>query len=717
MKSSTHDPAPVPRAAGPDPERPDDAAELLWQRWRRGDRPDVAAFLAEAGPLAPGAVAAVLRVDQRQRWQAGERVPAEDYLRRYPDLRGQPETAVDLVFNEFLLRERLGERPDAGEYLARFPEYADTLRPQIELHRAMQGDSLDPPKPPRPGEQPTTIDAGDGALLGGPPGRIRVALVAGSGPQPIREVQALLRKRWRVGGLIGTGAFVVFVIVQTSALVQDPGLSLPHWLITAEFWLILVTLAVFTGILWSKRPLSLAWLRGIETVLVGVCLAHMALLVWLDLQFGRSLVRLLAEGPVHWGHPVAYWAFPFFVLIVGYGTLIPNTGRRCLLVVGIMALTPLTVLAVTGLSVGATLTSNLGFLLLYLAMYMAVAVAIAVYGSHRIEVLRQEAFEARRLGQYRLTQRLGAGGMGEVYLAEHALLRRPCAVKLIRPERAGDPQNLRRFEREVQSMAALTHPNTVEIFDYGHAQDGTFYYVMEYLPGLSLEQLVNRHGPLPPGRAVHLLRQVCGALAEAHAAGLVHRDVKPGNVLACERGGRHDVAKLLDFGLVQTHDLAGGAGADRLTQVGVIAGTPAYMSPEQAAGRDDLDARSDLYNLGAVAYFLLTGRPPFVRDTAVQTLAAHLGEPVVPPSRLRCDLPADLEAVVLRCLEKDPARRYPGAEATERALAACACAGEWSWEQAAGWWRERAADQPPVVTCQSNAGGAAGAELQGAGRE
>jgi serine/threonine-protein kinase len=194
-----------------------------------------------------------------------------------------------------------------------------------------------------------------------------------------------------------------------------------------------------------------------------------------------------------------------------------------------------------------------------MSTWLVIAVGFSIYGSHKISVLRQQAFEARRLGQYQVKHRLGRGGMGEVYLAEHVLLHRPCALKLIRPERAGDPTNLARFEREVQATAALDHPNIVEIFDYGRADDGTFYYAMEYLPGLSLQELVGRYGPLPPERAVHLLRQVCGALQEAHAAGLIHRDVKPGNVLVCKRGGRHDVAKLVDFGLVRAHGRAAGA--------------------------------------------------------------------------------------------------------------------------------------------------------------
>ncbi len=205
-----------------------------------------------------------------------------------------------------------------------------------------------------------------------------------------------------------------------------------------------------------------------------------------------------------------------------------------------------------------------------------------MFGSHRIQVLEEQAFEAQQLGQYRLGKRLGSGGMGEVYLAEHLLLRRPCAVKLIRPEQAGDPTNLQRFEREVQAMATLTHYNTVEIYDYGHADDGTFYYVMEYLPGQNLEHLVGNHGPLPPARAIHLLRQVCRALREAHGVGLLHRDIKPSNIIACERGGVYDVVKLLDFGLVQETRL--GKNDDRLTQHGTIIGSPPYMSPEQAAG-------------------------------------------------------------------------------------------------------------------------------------
>jgi serine/threonine-protein kinase len=236
----------------------------------------------------------------------------------------------------------------------------------------------------------------------------------------------------------------------------------------------------------------------------------------------------------------------------------------------------------------------------------------------------------------------------------------------------------------VQATAALTHPNTVEIYDYGRAEDGTFYYAMEYLPGLTLDQLGERHGPLPPARAVHLLRQVCGALREAHGVGLIHRDIKPANIIVCTRGGIHDVVKLVDFGLVRGIDP--GADGGRLTQDGAIAGTPEYMSPEQAEGAAGLDGRSDIYSLGAVAYFLLTGRPPFRRATTLQLLFAHAREPVEPIAALRPEVPADLRGVVQRCLEKDPGRRYPDVAALDQALAACQAREPWTEAQAATWW-------------------------------
>lgn len=294
--------------------------------------------------------------------------------------------------------------------------------------------------------------------------------------------------------------------------------------------------------------------------------------------------------------------------------------------------------------------------------------------------------------------------MGEVWLAEHGLLKRPCAVKFVRPELAENPSTAARFAREVQAVTGLNHFNTVRVYDHGRADDGSFYLVMEYLDGPTLEVLVREVSALSPGRAVYLLRQLCGALAEAHAVGLVHRDLKPGNVIVATLGGQHDVAKLLDFGLVQ--DLSADADA-RLTRTGTVLGTPAYMSPEQATGETMMDARGDVYSLGAVAFFALSGRPPFQGKTLGQILAAHRSE--VPPSltHLRPEVPADLAAVVARCLAKEPGERFQSATDLDRALGKCSCANDWSAERAAGWWAElsradsRRQDEPEV-NCGSN---------------
>jgi serine/threonine-protein kinase len=296
---------------------------------------------------------------------------------------------------------------------------------------------------------------------------------------------------------------------------------------------------------------------------------------------------------------------------------------------------------------------------------------------------------ARKLGQYQLKQRLGEGGMGEVYFAEHVLLRRPCAVKVIRPSQAGDPDTLQRFLREVQVTATLTHPNNIQIFDYGQASDGTVFYAMEYLSGLNLDELVRRHGPLPPRRANFVLRQLCGALAEAHAISLIHRDIKPSNVILCQRGGLHDVVKLLDFGLarMQSTETAGRT----LTQAELIFGTPAFMSPEQASGKKQLDERSDIYSLGALAYFLVIGQPPFVRDSVVETLNAHINEEAVPLRSSRHDLLEDFESIVLRCLAKRPGERFSTVSDVQQALLTCG-QNDWTELEAAAWWNGHLTD-------------------------
>jgi serine/threonine-protein kinase len=285
--------------------------------------------------------------------------------------------------------------------------------------------------------------------------------------------------------------------------------------------------------------------------------------------------------------------------------------------------------------------------------------------------------------------------MGEVWLAEHHLLKQPCAIKLIRTELVGDPTTLSRFRREVQATAMLAHPNTVRIYDYGIAEDGTFYYTMEYLPGLTLQELVEKDGPVPPERVVSLLRRACSALGEAHALGLVHRDIKPGNLIVSQLGGVPDVLKLLDFGLVRS--APGDRDQERLSLQGYVIGTPAYLSPEQASGQRDLDARSDIYSLGSVGYFLLSGHPPFEGKTLHHVMVAHREQPVPPLCAAGGTIPADVEAVIRRCLEKDPSHRSPDVVSLEHALAECTCAEEWTQSKAARWWQDRAGQDPASV--------------------
>lgn len=338
----------------------------------------------------------------------------------------------------------------------------------------------------------------------------------------------------------------------------------------------------------------------------------------------------------------------------------------------------------------------------HIAAWCAVTIAISAVGTSVIFGLRAEASKVKRLGQYVLEEKLGEGGMGIVYRASHAMLRRPTAIKLLPPGKAG-AESIGRFEREVQLTARLSHPSTIAIFDYGRTPTGVFYYAMEYLDGLNLQQLVQRDGPQPPGRVIHILEQVSGALTEAHEAGLVHRDIKPANIILCERGGMPDVAKVVDFGLVHHAALGEEEATILQTARNVLTGTPMYMAPETVKGDTAVDARSDLYALGAVGYFLLTGAPVFEASTVVEVIAHHLHTSPDPPSRRSPNpVPGDLESVILRCLAKEPDARFPSARALAHTLRDCARNTPWPPEDAARWWeafradRRRIAAPPPA---------------------
>jgi serine/threonine protein kinase len=323
------------------------------------------------------------------------------------------------------------------------------------------------------------------------------------------------------------------------------------------------------------------------------------------------------------------------------------------------------------------------------SMGIAVATSRVIYG------LRKQVRDARRLGQYTLIEKLGEGGMGTVYRARHAMLRRPTAIKLLPPDKFGD-ESVARFEREVQLTARLSHPSTIRVFDYGRTPDGIFYYAMECLEGATLSDVVAEGGPLPAGRVIHLLEQAAGALTEAHGIGLIHRDIKPANIFLTEQGGIPDVVKVLDFGLVkQVAERSAGAGAVTttaiasqvaLTQEGGLAGTPLYMAPEAFTTPDKVDPRTDLYALGAVGYFLITGQEVFTGRTVLEVCSQHLqATPVPPTQRLGKPVPPDLERLILACLEKDPARRPASARALQAALRACRDARAWSEDDARRW--------------------------------
>jgi serine/threonine-protein kinase len=307
---------------------------------------------------------------------------------------------------------------------------------------------------------------------------------------------------------------------------------------------------------------------------------------------------------------------------------------------------------------------------------LATVASAVIYGLHR------EVTEARQLGQYTLEEKIGAGGMGEVYRARHAMLRRPTAIKLLRD---GSERELHRFEQEVQLTARLTHPNTISIFDYGRTPDGAFYYVMELLDGVTLEDLVARNGHQPPSRVIHTLRQVCAALREAHSAGLIHRDIKPANIFLCRHGGLPDVVKVLDFGLVK--ELNTGS-ETKESSINHLVGTPLYMSPEAIASPSKVTAQSDLYALGAVGYFLLTGQPVFSGESVVEICSHHLHSvPERPSRRVATPVPADLEDILLDCLKKTPGERPASALELDRRLSACADANGWKEKDAEGWWQ------------------------------
>jgi hypothetical protein len=325
------------------------------------------------------------------------------------------------------------------------------------------------------------------------------------------------------------------------------------------------------------------------------------------------------------------------------------------------------------------------FVILFLSLLLCSTGMFVLSNLNWRRRLSEAELELKQLGQYTLEEKIGEGGMGVVYRARHALLRRDTAVKLLLPDRA-DPEAVVRFEKEVCLTCQLTHPNTIQVFDYGHTPDGIFYYAMEFLRGLNLHELVARYGPQPEGRVIHILSQVCDSLAEAHALGLIHRDIKPGNIFLCDRGGVPDCVKVLDFGLVQEFH----AGHQEQMHPGgghMVEGTPWFTPPEAIQGANQIDPRSDVYSLGALGYYLLTARYIFDAETVEEIHEKQLAAPPVPPrERTTQPVSPEMEEVLLRCLEKNPDARPQSVVELKMLLLACPPAAAWTVPLRAAWW-------------------------------
>lgn len=430
--------------------------------------------------------------------------------------------------------------------------------------------------------------------------------------------------------------------------------------------------AVFFGLTFSER-------------ISDARLADLGMLYEVLLAFGASWARQSIPflGPEH---PPNGLSIVCLVVLI-FPLVVPNTVKRATLAGLIAASMEPLVMAIMSAQGRPPFDTLLA--IGYVAPNFICALVATVPMRFLIRMGRA-AEKAQELGAYQLTERLGQGGMGEVWRAEHRLLRRPAAVKLVTMDRlvsgsGSDRDNmLKRFEREAQVTASLYSPHTINLFDFGVSDDGRFYYVMELLDGLDLESLVEQFGPVEPERVVHIMRQACDSLIDAHRAGLIHRDIKPANIYLCRYGHHLDFVKVLDFGLVKLDEQVM---QTRLTSEGAMAGTPGYMPPELALGQSEIDARADLYSLGCVAYWLLTGDLVFEDESAMKVVIHHIQTPPEPPSaRSEADIPAELEAVIMDCLAKDPDDRPRDAADLLRRLEEIPLSSDWSSQRAERWW-------------------------------
>jgi eukaryotic-like serine/threonine-protein kinase len=499
----------------------------------------------------------------------------------------------------------------------------------------------------------------------------------GSGPTPSRPAAPTLppdlaregvrRLRWVAALTLGANLFFIAVGLVASA-------DLPPMVRSIGLAANLAGVPLTAFVLWLASNPRLDPRLVLDLALVYEVVD--ALLV----SLADPRVPLTKENGLGSWSGVAVWVLVFPILI-------PNTrGKIILASIASAAMDPVGKMIYVAL--GAPPPDILPFAPTALAAVLGIVVSRLIF---RMSV---EASRARELGSYRLVEPLGSGGMGEVWRAEHRMLARPAAIKLIRTDSAsgGSSREMqRRFEREARATARLSSPHTVQIYDYGTTEEGTFYYVMELLEGFDLETIVRQFGPLPPERAIHLLHQACLSLAEAHQRGFTHRDIKPANIYVCHYGIEYDFVKILDFGLVKSTGGIDGAAEGTLTAVGTIAGTPGYMSPEMALGRE-VDARADIYSLACVGYWLLTGRPVFESDSAVELLIDHARtRPPRLSERAEGQLPEGLEEILFACLEKAPDDRPQSADEVATSLERIRVAEGWTSARARRWWLEHPA--------------------------
>jgi serine/threonine-protein kinase len=457
----------------------------------------------------------------------------------------------------------------------------------------------------------------------------------------------------------------------------------------------------------ERRQLFLHWLNWVPgvisiTVAMTVALAirflglRPAVVTFLGLVFeivssyGIAAAEFLQPMGLRINHTWAglSWVAVWMLL---FNVVVPTVPRYAVLA-ALGSVTAVPAMVSLSIALFPTGETNNGLMLFFMFGFPYLLVVVMAYvGARVVYALGTEVTKARELGSYRLEERLGEGGMGEVWRASHRLLARPAAIKLIRSKLPGQAAGIaedmrRRFEREAQVIAQLRSPHTVTLFDFGVSEDGSFYYVMELLDGVDTETLITRFGPIPPERVVHILRQICHSLSEADSCGLVHRDIKPANVFLCRYGEDYDFVKVLDFGIAKAvHDTAPDA-ATALTMANVIQGTPAFIAPEQAMGME-VDSRADIYAAGCVAYWLLTGELVFAADTPMQLILAHAQTPPAPPSsRTELPIPRDLDALVLACLAKDRDRRPRTPRDLLRQLDALALDRPWTDARARDWW-------------------------------